>query len=140
MISRLVASLFLLSAISPAAAADVTLGIAFAYAPEQGSGVCTGATPAEAFACATNKCKEGGAAAEDCIPVTWCMPANWSVGVGVMQKEGPHWSEFSCGWPTRDAAIAAGRLKCEQQDKNFILECNVGTVYDPNGKEEALEN
>ncbi len=125
-------------AFSAPALADQT-GIAFAYAPEQGMGVCTGGNPDKAFACAKAKCAESGAAPSDCARVAWCFPSGWSAGIGIMHKEGIHWSEFSCGWPTKDAALAAGRLRCDAQDKAFIAECSVGVVYDPDGKEIAAE-
>lgn len=118
--------------------ADQT-GIAFAYAPEQGMGVCAGGNPDKAFACAKKKCAESGAAEADCARVAWCFPSGWSAGIGVMHKEGIHWSEFSCGWPTKEAAIAAGKLRCETQDKAFISDCSVGVLYDPQGKEIAAE-
>lgn len=124
---------------SAAAAQDNRGGIAFAYAAEQGSGVCTGGSPEKALNCARAKCMESGALAEDCARVAWCFPAGWSVGVGIMHKEGIHWSEFSCGWPSKEAAIAAGELRCEQQDKTTIQDCSASVVYDPNGKEIMVE-
>lgn len=114
-------------------------GIAFSYAPEQGLGVCTGGAPQAAFDCARAKCTESGAAPEDCAPLAWCFPAGWSIGVGVMHKEGIHWSEFSCGWQTKEAAIAAGKLRCEQMDPALIQDCSAGVVYDPQGTELTVE-
>ncbi|MFZ1680298.1 MAG: hypothetical protein WAT70_04705 [Rhizobiaceae bacterium] len=125
-------------ALSAPARADQT-GIAFAYAPEQGMGVCAGGNPDKAFACAKAKCTESGAAAADCARVAWCFPSGWSAGIGIMHKEGIHWSEFTCGWPTKDAAAAAGKVRCDAQDKAFITECSVGVFYDPNGKEIMAE-
>lgn len=119
----------------PALAQDNRDGIAFAYAAEQGAGVCTGGSPEKALNCARSKCAANGAAAEDCARVAWCFPAGWSVGVGIMHKEGIHWSEFSCGWPTKEAAIAAGKLKCDHQDKATIQDCVAGVIYDPAGRE-----
>ena len=126
-------------AVSPALAQDNRGGIAFAYAAEQGSGVCTGGSPEKALNCARTKCMESGARAEDCARVAWCFPAGWSVGVGIMHKEGIHWSEFSCGWPSKEAAIAAGKVRCQHQDKKTIQDCSAGVVYDPNGKEIMVE-
>lgn len=114
-------------------------GIAFAYAPEQGMGVCVGTSPEKALNCARTKCTESGALAEDCARVAWCFPGGWSAGVGILHREGIHWTEFSCGWPSRDAAIAAGKVRCEHQDKEFITDCSVGVVYDPDGNEVAVE-
>lgn len=129
----------LIIAATPAAAQENTGGIAFAYAAEQGMGVCAGGSPEKALNCARAKCTESGALAEDCARVAWCFPAGWSVGVGIMHKEGIHWSEFSCGWPSKEAAIAAGKVKCEHQDKAMIQECSAGVVYDPSGKEIMVE-
>lgn len=123
----------------PAHATDNRGGIAFAYAAEQGAGVCVGGSPEKAMACARQKCTANGAAAEDCARVAWCFPAGWSAGIGIMHKEGIHWSEFTCGWPSKAAALAAGKLRCDQQDKAMIQECNVGVVYDPTGREITVE-
>ena len=123
----------------PAQAADTRAGIAFAYAAEQGAGVCVGGSPENAMACARQKCTENGATVEDCARVAWCFPAGWSSGIGIMHKEGIHWSEFTCGWPSKAAALAAGKLRSDQQDKAMIQECNVGVVYDPTGKEIPVE-
>ena len=120
------------------ALADQT-GIAFVYAAEQGAGVCTGGSPDKAFACAKKKCAESGAAEADCARLAWCFPSGWSAGIGVMHKEGIHWSEFICGWPTKEAAIAAAKLRCDSMDKTFINECSAGVFYDPAGKEIAAE-
>ena len=138
--SRLVAAfMFALSTTGMVDANDGPRGIAFSYAPEQGAGVCTGPSPEDAFSCATAKCTESGALTEDCAPVAWCFPAGWSAGIGVMHREGIHWSEFTCGWQTRDAALAAGRLRCEQMDAKMIQGCSVGVLYDPDGAEMAVE-
>ncbi len=120
------------------ALADQT-GIAFVYAAEQGAGVCTGGSPDKAFACAKKKCAESGALEADCARLAWCFPSGWSAGIGVMHKEGIHWSEFICGWPTKEAAIAAAKLRCASMDKSFITECSAGVFYDPEGKEIAAE-
>ena len=120
------------------ALADQT-GIAFVYAAEQGAGVCTGGSPDKAFACAKKKCAESGAAEADCARLAWCFPSGWSAGIGVMHKEGIHWSEFICGWPTKEAAAAAAKLRCASMDKSFINECSAGVFYDPEGKEIAAE-
>ena len=114
-------------------------GIAFAYAPEQGMGVCTGDTAEAALSCARDRCTESGAAAEDCAQVAWCQPGGWSAGVGIMHNEGIHWTEFTCGWPTKEAAIAAGKVRCEHQDKQYIADCVVAVVYDPDGNEIPIE-
>lgn len=115
-------------------------GIAFAYAPEQGGGMCTGANPVAALDCARQKCvEESGAAPQDCARVAWCYPAGWSVAVGIMHKEGIHWSEYSCGWPTREAALAAGALRCDATYREFVQECVIGQLWDENGQPVSLE-
>lgn len=142
MIRRLLPLCLLLAAISisPATAnGDDRNGIAFAYAAEQGMGVCVGGSPEKAMSCARAKCTESGARPEDCARIAWCFPSGWSAGVGIMHKEGIHWSEFTCGWPTKEAAIAAGKVRCDHQDKTFITECSVGVLYDPEGKEVPAE-
>lgn len=115
-------------------------GIAFSYAPEQGSGMCTGYNPAAALDCARQKCVEqSGAAAQDCARVAWCYPAGWSVAVGIMHREGIHWSEFSCGWPSREAALAAGAVLCDTAHREYIQECVVGQLWDESGEPVSLE-
>lgn len=137
---RLLACLipFLLLA-APVAAQDERQGIAFAYAPEQGMGVCVGGSPEKTLACARTRCVESGAATEDCARVAWCFPSGWSAAIGVLHREGIHWSEFTCGWPSKDAAVAAGKLRCEHQNKEFITQCSVSVVYDEAGKEEWID-
>jgi hypothetical protein len=140
--TRLHAALVVLAVLAgalPATAQDSRNGIAFAYAAEQGMGVCTGGSPEKTLDCAREKCMASGALAEDCARVAWCFPAGWSAGVGIMHKEGIHWTEFSCGWPSREAAIAAGKVRCDHQDKTYIQDCAVGVVYDPDGNEAAVE-
>lgn len=116
-------------------------GIAFAYAPEQGSGICTGDNPSAALDCARRKCiEETGALPQDCARVAWCYPAGWSVAVGVLHKEGLHWSEFSCGWPSREAALAAGSVLCDPAHRGPQIEvCAVSQLWDENGNLIALE-
>jgi hypothetical protein len=126
----------LVAATSPAAAQ----GIAFSYAPEQGSGMCVGYNPATALDCARAACVESsGAAPQDCARVAWCYPAGWSVAVGIMHREGIHWSEFSCGWPTREAALAAGAVRCDAQYRDYIQDCVIGGLWDEAGNPVALE-
>jgi hypothetical protein len=129
----------ILVAVSPPSIAQEQTGIAFAYAPEQGMGVCTGGSPEKALGCARSKCMESGALAEDCARVAWCYPGGWSVGVGIMHREGIHWTEFTCGWPTREAAVAAGKVRCEHQNKEFITDCVAAVVYDEQGNELPVE-
>lgn len=137
--SRIAVAAILALLVSPAAAQNAQTGIAFAYAPEQGSGVCTGGNPERAMACARQKCTESGALAEDCARVAWCYPAGWSVAVGVLHKEGLHWTEYSCGWPSQEAAVAAGKLRCSTQDATYIQDCSAVVVFDPQGTEIMVE-
>lgn len=139
--SRFVACLATLLLVGGAAfAQDNRGGIAFAYAPEQGAGHCVAGTPEKAMACARQKCVESGdALPQDCARIAWCFPAGWSVSIGLQHKEGIHWAEVSCGWPSKEAAVKAGKLRCDVQDKAMIQNCHVGTVIDPNGKETVLE-
>lgn len=116
-------------------------GIAFSYAPEQGSGMCMGNNPAAALDCARQKCvDESGAAPQDCARVAWCYPAGWSVAVGIMHREGIHWSEFSCGWPSREAAMAAGQVRCDKAYREFIEECVVAQLWNEEGELISLED
>lgn len=129
-------------ALSPAVAVaqDGPPGIAFAYAPEQGSGMCMGGDPAATIDCARQKCvEESGALPDDCAPVSWCYPAGWSVVVGVMHREGIHWSEYSCGWPSREAAVAAGNVLCDTSYREYIEECVVAAVWDEEGNQTFLD-
>ena len=54
-----------LLASGPSMAQDGPKGIAFVQAPEQGGGVCLGATPEEGFSCAVAQCMESGATDAD---------------------------------------------------------------------------
>jgi hypothetical protein len=102
-------------------------------------GVCTGTTPAAAFDCARQKCVAGGGAQSECAAVAWCMPAGWSASASIMHKEGLHWSEFTCGWPSKSAALAAAHLRCASQNPEFIQDCVVGATWDENGQETPNE-
>jgi hypothetical protein len=119
----------------PANAQDEPRGIAFVQAPEQGGGVCTGATPEEGFACAVEQCMADGARNEDCIRTNWCQPAGWSVDIFVQHSEGPHWHEVICGMPSEAIAKAAAAHVCDTSERGYLIECSVVQVYDPEGKE-----
>ena len=119
----------------PAAAQDGPKGIAFVQAPEQGSGVCTGATPEEGFACAVAQCMETGARDEDCIRTNWCQPAGWSVDIFVQHQEGLHWHEVICGLPSEQIAQSAAEAACDPAERDYVIECSVVQMYDPEGKE-----
>lgn len=119
----------------PAAAQDGPKGIAFVQAPEQGGGVCVGSTPEEGFSCAVAQCMESGAADEDCIRTNWCQPAGWSVDIFVQHREGLHWHEVICGLPTEGIAKAAAEAACDPDERDYVIECSMVQMYDPDGKE-----
>jgi len=124
----------------PALAQNAQTGIAFAYAPEQGSGMCTGGNPTATLDCARQKCvAESGALPQDCARVAWCFPAGWSVVVGIQHNEGIHWSEFSCGWPSREAALAAGNVLCDLKLRENIQQCVIGGLWNDDGEPISLE-
>lgn len=118
-----------------ASAQDTRLGIAFAEAPEQSSGVCTGGNPEKTLACAREKCVAGGAEARDCARVAWCFPAGWSADIFLQHREGPHWHEYLCGWETREAAEKAAAIKCDRSMRDYLIECSAVRFWDPDGKE-----
>jgi hypothetical protein len=122
-----------------AVAADGPVGVAFVEAPEQSGGVCTGGNLDRAFACARQKCVEGGAEARDCLRVAWCYPAGWSVDVFMQHREGPHWHSYSCGWGTREAALRAASLTCDKINNPDLIECTPVRIWDPDGREAGLE-
>ncbi len=122
-----------------ALAQDGRKGIAFVQAVEQGGGVCTGATPQEAFACAKKKCVAEGAAAEDCMEQAWCYPGFWSVDLFVQSSEGPHWHEYFCGWNTKELALAAAKAACDPKVRKDVMECAPVALYDEDGKEHAVD-
>jgi hypothetical protein len=130
MFMRATVALVLAAAAVSAAHAD---GIAIVQAVEQSGGVCTGATAAEAFDCAKDKCEAGGAVREDCLEMTWCQ-SGWTVDVFMQSTEGPHWHEYHCGWSSRAEAEAAGQLACNPERKTQLMECATVQIYDPDGK------
>jgi hypothetical protein len=128
-----------LGVLSPAAAQDGPVGIAFVEAPEQSGGVCTGGNLDRAFACARQKCVDGGAEARDCLRVAWCYPAGWSVDVFMQHREGPHWHSYSCGWGTREAAVRAAALTCDKINNPDLIECTPVRIWNPDGREVEVE-
>lgn len=139
--SRLFAAFLLASAALPATAQTGPVGIAFSYAPEQGSGMCVGGNPSATLDCARRACVESsGALAEDCLRVAWCFPAGWSVAVGLMHEEGLHWTEFSCGWPSQEAALVAGEVLCDRELRQGIQDCVVARLWDDDGNEVEIDD
>lgn len=118
-----------------AAAQEGPIGIAFAEAPEQSSGVCTGQSADKTLACAREKCVEGGAMAQDCLRVKWCYPAGWSTDLFVQHREGPHWHEYLCGWDSKQAVLAAIKVACDRERRNYIIECSAVRFWDDKGQE-----
>lgn len=124
---------------APAGADNGTGGIAFVQAPEQSSGACAAGNPDKGFACARQKCAEGGAAAGDCLRVAWCYPAGWSVDVFMQHREGPHWHDYSCGWVSRQAALKAAEVKCDPAFADTLIECAPVMLWSPEGVEQPVE-
>lgn len=126
-------------ATTPADAQDGPIGIAFAQAPEQSSGVCTGQNTDKALACAKAQCVQGGALAEDCLRVKWCYPAGWSADVFVQHQEGPHWHEYLCGWSSKEAMVAAVAVACDRSLRDYLIECSAVRYWDNEGRELEVE-
>lgn len=122
-----------LAACLPGLAAAQPMGIAFVQAPEQSSGQAMGATPAEAFSTATQICVDGGAMAEDCLPIAWCFPAGWSIDIFAQHSEGPHWHETLCGLPSEPVARAVAAQLCDRDARPYLMECALVAMIDPEG-------
>ncbi|MDD9908752.1 MAG: hypothetical protein OXR62_03585 [Ahrensia sp.] len=110
------------------------VGIAFVEAPEQGGGVCVGKSPDDAFECAKRQCTASGTEEKDCLPIQWCYPSGWSTDTFLLHNEGVHWHEVSCGWPNREAAMAAAAIRCDRTHRDFIVDCTIVEIYDPQGR------
>lgn len=114
----------------PATASD--LGVGFVVSPEQAYAHAFAPNPDDAFSMARSECRDQGG--EECLRVAWCYPAGWSGWLGVMLTEF-HYSHPMCGAQSRDGLIAMMRAFCETGD--YIQECYVGVIYDPDGNEET---
>ncbi len=112
-----------LTLIFPATAQSDVRGIAFVQAAEQSSGICVDTNAEAAIACARAECVAGGAAQEHCELMSWCYPAGWSVDIFAQHQAGPHWHDFSCGWPTRSAAMKAAAILCDEAERPYLIEC-----------------
>jgi hypothetical protein len=129
---RYVLLLSLSIALAPAAEAqEGSVGIAFAIAPEQSNAVCIGRSATATLDCARARCAAGGARPADCQRTTWCYPAGWSATFSLMHREGPHWTELTCGWPSRAAAEEAVALSCRERES--LVECGLAELRDPEG-------
>lgn len=129
-------ALFTLAALcSPASAQEGPLGVAFAQAPEAGGGVCFSRSADQGLACARAKCvANSGLEPADCLRVAWCFPAGWSGDIFLQHKEGPHWHQVLCGWQSREDLMAAAKVACEGSQSQYLIECAVVQVWDPEGK------
>lgn len=122
------------------AAAQSPQGIAFVEAPEQSSGVCFSDNADRGFACAKQKCTENGTSASDCLRVKWCYPASWSADIFLQHKEGIHWHQYLCGWSSREDIEAAVELTCNGSQKEWLIECAMVQLWDPEGSQIGLQN
>lgn len=124
------------SALALAAPADAARkGIAFAQAPEQSVGVCSGTNAVNTLNCARAKCAAGGAPASQCLRQTWCYPGGWSADIFEQIADGPHFHEFVCGMQTRAAAEAAVAVKCDKTIQPNLIECKAVRFFDEAGTE-----
>ena len=123
--------------IAPAAADDI-LGIAFVQAVEQSTGMCFATNPDKAFKCAREKCMSNGTSRGDCQRVKWCYAANWSADLFVQHREGIHWHEFLCGWGSKNDLIAAAKVHCEGENREFLIECSIVGAWNGAGKEQQI--
>jgi hypothetical protein len=110
-------------------------GTAFAQAPEQSVGFCTGVNAVNALNCARAKCAAGGAPASQCLRQAWCYPGGWSADIFVQIADGPHFHEFVCGMATRAAAEAVVKVKCDPAARPNQLECKAVRFIDEAGTE-----
>ncbi|MEM9277907.1 MAG: hypothetical protein AAGA76_04990 [Pseudomonadota bacterium] len=114
------------------------LGVAFVQAPEVSTGHCFAENPIKAFACARSSCAIEGIAESECLRVKWCYPAGWSADIFLQHKEGVHWHQFLCGWSSREDLQAAAKLMCEGSQKEWLIECAMVGLWNPEGKEQSL--
>lgn len=114
------------------------IGVAFVQAVEQSTGMCFGTNPDKAFQCARKKCMANGTSRGDCQRVKWCYTANWSADLFVQHREGFHWHEYLCGWGSKNDLIAAAKVHCEGENRNFLIECSIVGAWDGAGKEHQI--
>ena len=125
---------------TPPALAEGPQGVAYVVAPEQSFGLCFADNADSAFSCARTKCTANGTQSSDCLRVKWCYPAGWSADLFLQHREGPHWHQYLCGWPSREDAEAAAKLVCEGSQKEWLIECSVVGLWDPEGNARNLED
>jgi hypothetical protein len=110
-------------------------GIAFAQAPEQSVGYCTGVNAVNTLNCARAKCAAGGAPASQCLRQAWCFPGGWSADIFMQISEGQHFHEFVCGMQTRAAAEAVVKVKCDKAIQPNLIDCKAVRFFDEAGTE-----
>ena len=134
--SQLFAAALLSSAFAFGAPSEAARrGIAFAQAPEQSVGYCTGVNAVNTLNCARAKCAAGGAPASQCLRQAWCYPGGWSADIFVQINEGPHFHDFVCGMQTRAQAEAAVKVKCDKAFQPNQIECKAVRFFDEAGTE-----
>lgn len=113
-------------------------GIAIAEAPEQSFGVCFGDSSINTLNCAREKCAAAGESTRksDCLRVLWCFPMGWTVDVFKQNSEGLHWHEYSCGWSSKEKALQASKIKCND---DFLIECSPVRIWTPKGEEQEVD-
>ncbi|MER0239221.1 hypothetical protein [Fulvimarina sp. MAC8] len=111
-------------------------GLAIVEAPEAGSGVCSADSPAEGFACATDRCvAESGLTELDCIPVRWCFGNGWTGDIFLQTGEGFHYHRYICDASSPEELDLIVSAICGGDDKNGFLECALVRLWDRDGNE-----
>jgi hypothetical protein len=129
----LIAAALLMS--SPSLAQPGLVGIGFAQA-EEGTWWCRDETPAEALACAIDKCR-AESAGQECHATRWCLPAGWSGLMTVWLPEF-HSTTIVCGASGEASVIAALKALCDESP--FVTRCTPFATIDPDGAERAIDD
>ncbi len=114
-------------------------GVAIVLAPEQSFGMCFAQNPDKGFECARQQCTANGTPKSDCLRVQWCYPAGWTADIFAQHKEGPHWHQYLCGWNSRADVEAAAKVVCEGDSSEWLIECALVGLWDPEGNEIPLQ-
>jgi len=114
-------------------------GIAYVQIPEQGGYYCIGKNYEQATSCAVNKCIKAGGNKSDCVVMTWCGEAQWSMELFLQIKQGPHWNEFLCGLASKAEVKSVEAAICRSRQKQFDA-CMLTLMIDPSGKEVNPKN
>ena len=117
------------------------MGIAIVEAPEQSSGVCVAGNLDEGMECARRECAEGadGVLPGDCLRVRWCYPAGWSADIFVQNRDGFHGHDYLCGWPSQALLMEAVALRCDKDQRDYLLECQAVRIWNNEGKPVPLD-